>query len=223
MGVKTCQLDGCDRPHFCKGWCNLHYERVRRLGEPGPVGTIEQYSEQEATCPACGETFALRARGPRKVFCSTRCRARVAMAAARAAGYQRPPTGPCTVEGCTRLVMAKGLCVMHYNRMRNSGAPGPAESKHRPGIWRTNPQGYVHRYVDGANQFQHRFVMEQMVGRPLKRFESVHHLNGRRDDNRPENLELWTKPQTAGQRVEDLVAWVVEHYPEYLEAALDRR
>jgi hypothetical protein len=39
-------------------------------------------------------------------------------------------------------------------------------------------------------------------------------------DNRPENLELWTKPQLAGQRVEDLVAWVIRHYPEQVKEAL---
>lgn len=44
--------------------------------------------------------------------------------------------------------------------------------------------------------------------------------NGIRDDNRPENLELWTKSQPAGQRVVDLVAWakeILDKYPEFLE------
>src|SRR4051794_21306356 len=49
---------------------------------------------------------------------------------------------------------------------------------------RANAQGYV---------LEHLVVMGEMIGRPVARHEEVHHKNGKKADNRPENLELWRK------------------------------
>lgn len=82
-------------------------------------------------------------------------------------------------------------------------------------------RGYVYVAVrdDESSEIrmrpEHVLVMERILGRPLIRGETVHHRNGVRADNRPENLELWVRPQPSGIRATDAVAWALETLVRY--------
>lgn len=89
-----------------------------------------------------------------------------------------------------------------------------------------NKGGFIHHsgyriiHVNGKKIAEHRYVMEQVLGRTLRPDETIHHVNGQRTDNRRENLELWSSRQPKGQRVEDKVKWAIElikTYPEVSE------
>jgi hypothetical protein len=82
----------------------------------------------------------------------------------------------------------------------------PHELYYKPeGSKAKHSAGYYTIKINGNWVLEHRYIMEQFLGRTLEPHERVHHKNGQRNDNRPENLELWKikKKDPAGVRASD--------------------
>lgn len=121
------------------------------------------------------------------------------------------PPVPC--PNCSGLKRPEAAQCTKCHRRENKG---PQHNCWRGGRV-VDGQGYVRVYAPhdpranvGRYMKEHTLVMESVLGRKLFPRESVHHKNGNRQDNRPDNLELWSKGQPNGQRVEDKVKWAIE-------------
>lgn len=67
MAKRSCVVRGCHREHYGRGFCNLHYSRMRRTGTVGPPwtltspakhGTIGMYSNHRCRCELCRKANA---------------------------------------------------------------------------------------------------------------------------------------------------------------------
>jgi hypothetical protein len=121
-------------------------------------------------------------------------------------------TTPCQIADCKqpawrKIPFCEGHALLHVDTEK-------ANLEHPAGNYR------LVKFM-GATVGEHRAVMMRHLNRWLEPDENVHHLNGRRDDNRIENLELWSTSQPAGQRVEDKVTFAIEILRRYHPEALD--
>lgn len=133
------------------------------------------------SCEVCSQLFERKVKSTRT--CSVECGNRLKEAKKEmrcetcGETYIRP-------HGKTKRRFCSRSCAMvGRNRTGQKAHPEGETYKHSG--------GYIQVKHHGKWMMQHRLVMEGVLGRKLDPNERIHHKNGVRDDNRPENLELW--------------------------------
>ena len=209
----TCSFTGCTNKSHARELCGGHYAQFLVGKDLTPLKQQSRITNPVCSYPDCGR------RTTAKGLCSSHRRQQKQGKSLTPVRSQRPANQPCEFPGCPNSNTARGLCHAHYEQVRRGSDASPLWADRdfdNPDTWRgtTNTSGYViltcTKNGVTRRKAEHRWVMEKHLGRDLLGHEEVHHINGVRDDNRIENLELWSTSQPKGQRVADKVAWAHE-------------
>jgi hypothetical protein len=221
---KVCSVDDCNNAKRANGLCPKHLRRLKVHGNTEIVlpsyrktsdglCTIEGCDKKHRGLGYCGSHYKKFKKWGDPLY------------------VYEVKTNFCAVDTCDKKVDSLGLCDTHAGRFRRRGsAYGPfprakavysKETKTETKYKNYNVKN--HPFLPDGVMAEHRYVMANMIGRPLFSHENVHHKNGVRHDNRPENLELWTVWQPPGQRVEDKIRWAIEILETYAPENLGER
>lgn len=176
--TRTCAVCGSPFTVFpsmptacCSLACGSIYKRKPRVTKP---------------CEVCGAPIEGTARYlARRRFCSRRC------GSPTVGREQSTKVGrPC--PGCDGLIVdyPNALAKRRYCSI-------PCARRHQSKRFTTGPVVQAHGYVTVGRRYVHRMVAEEMLGRPLRTDEHVHHINGNKTDNRPENLMVLSAAEHA--------------------------
>ena len=106
---RNCDVDGCGKTHYGRGYCAAHYRKFRLYGDP----TASAWpAKEECLVDDCDKTSTKRG------YCNAhyiRLRRHGDVSLVRT--HKRPEDGKCTVDGCERDWLSRGFCKLHYDRM----------------------------------------------------------------------------------------------------------
>ena len=209
--MPQCFVNGCEKNQHTKGLCSYHYNLIRpKCHIPGCNQAVTRGTDE------CDTHRRLRSAGERKcklercskpatrdnyTLCESHHRSRHAVR--------------CSESNCLwpQFCKVTKRCA-HHKKLFIESIESKFELLKMFGLTGgySKGKGYIFRSIRGTGIKiqEHRAMMMEHLGRDLIPGENVHHINGMKEDNRLENLELWNKTQPSGQRVVDKIEWATE-------------
>jgi Recombination endonuclease VII len=120
MDEPTCSIEGCAGKIFARGWCNGHWYRWRRYGDPGQSGVGRGHRPpkpvQLCSVEGCGRPHDSRG------YCNTHYTRWLRHGDPLIVKRERNRNGvqPCSEDGCEEISQTGGMCGKHYGRWLHS-------------------------------------------------------------------------------------------------------
>lgn len=165
-----CSVQACEREYFGKMYCKYHYYRL--IEKPKVITNQKIKNIEEATPDKIKKIKEIKIKKIR-IY----------------------PDRFCTENECILKHYAKSLCKYHYDSSKDILRREFIEKRkpfilkkgykrvRRPAHPRSDKKGYIREHI---------IVMEKTIGRYLLPGEVVHHVDGNKENNNPENLMLFS-------------------------------
>ena len=110
---ETCTMDGCDRPHKARGYCQTHYMQLKR-GAPVTPQIKVRIRDKPPECVEDGCNEPVKAKG----YCRTHYQRLLRHGHVKNRDRAKP-FATCSIKSCDNHVYALGICHPHYLKTRD--------------------------------------------------------------------------------------------------------
>ncbi len=120
----TCTVEGCDRQHKARGYCQTHYMQFKR-GAPVTEAIRSRVSVKPDVCVEEGCHESVKAKG----LCKAHYQRLLRHGHTKYRDRKKPPKS-CSAPGCTDILYSNGKCAKHYARGKRMQGYGITQEQH---------------------------------------------------------------------------------------------